>query len=313
VLPEAIAIGWIRHPDRARIAFRVLRAALSVGALAIALGVLVGCGHAGSGDAKLEGTIGFPSSEGLKTVYVLVSPKTGRVKRLRVRPKSAGRVSLFWYDGARIWTLDDGGVSLLTAGGAVRKRIRLTSSTPLRGIGGLSWSPDGERFVYTDGGGLFVASARGGKPKRLAAGKYLYDADWSPQGDRVAFVAEDAPGSGEGTGEGRIEVVSLDGGGRRSVARGMQPDISPDGKQLAFATLAGVWVMPLEGGKRKLVAPYGAHPEWSPDGHYLAFTRDVACDDVGCRGRVFVTPSAGDWRRALGPRQFDIGSLFWSS
>ena len=99
----------------------------------------------------------------------------------------------------------------------------------------------------------------------------------------------------------------------RTLAHGFEPDISPDGKQLAFATFDGVFVMRLSGGAPRLVVSGGAHPEWSPDGRYLAFTRDATCGEAGCTGRVIVIPAGGGPTRAFGPEQFDIGPLFWVS
>jgi Tol biopolymer transport system component len=273
-------------------------------------GLLAACIHvAESSSASPTGTIGFPSAEGLKTVYVLISPRTGVVTRLRVRQVSRDQVFLFWFDGMRIWTLDNGGVRLLSSDGATRRRVPVKASTPTRVIGGLSWSPDGRRFVYTDGGGLFVDSVSGsGTPRRLVVGDNLYQADWSPRGDQIVFVERQTSDARYG----RIRVVSIDGRGLRTIVRGFDPAVSPDGKKLAFATRAGVFVMPLREGTETVVATDGAHPQWSPDGRYLAYTRDVSCVEVGCSGRVFVIPSSGGRSRPWGPKQFDIGPLFWS-
>lgn len=256
--------------------------------------------------ASPEGTIGFPSSEGVNPTYVLITPKTGAVSRLRIKPPDHNRVFLFWYDGARIWTVDEHAVSTISARRAVRRRIPVKASTPDRAIGGVSWSPDGTRLVYTDGGGLFVASVDGRKPRRIVSGADIYQPDWSPRGDRIVFVRDSSF-----SGDGSIHAIRVNERRPRFVARGTEPDISPDGMKLAFTTAAGVVVMPIAGGMPKLVAPSGAHPEWSPDGQDLAFTRDTVCGDAGCSGRVFVVPAAGGVAHAYGPSQFDIGSLFW--
>src|SRR5437899_9103062 len=53
------------------------------------------------------------------------------------------------------------------------------------------------------------------------------------------------------------------------------PDISPDGKQVAFSYLGDVWVVGIMGGIARPVTMHEAHdfmPIFSPDGETLAFS-----------------------------------------
>lgn len=109
-----------------------------------------------------------------------------------------------------------------------------------------------------------------------------------------------------------IQSIEIDDRKVRSIVRGRDPDVSPDGAKLAFAQRKGIYVMPLEGGKPRLIITRGEHPEWSPDGRYLAFTRRVKCGEAGCSGRVFLVRATGGRARAIGPRIFEIGPLSWS-
>src|SRR5579862_5840321 len=52
------------------------------------------------------------------------------------------------------------------------------------------------------------------------------------------------------------------------------PDISPDGKLVAFSYLGDIWVVEAIGGKARPVTMHRAHeinPVFSPDGHFIAF------------------------------------------
>src|SRR5260370_27437457 len=53
------------------------------------------------------------------------------------------------------------------------------------------------------------------------------------------------------------------------------PDISPDGKLVAFSYLGDIWVVETIGGKARQVTMHKAHeinPVFSPDGHSIAFS-----------------------------------------
>ncbi|QDU19091.1 S41 family peptidase [Urbifossiella limnaea] len=80
------------------------------------------------------------------------------------------------------------------------------------------------------------------------------------------------------------------------------PDISPDGKTVAFSYLGDIWTVPSVGGVARPVTMHEAHdlnPVFSPDGKYLAFSsnRHGSYD-------VFVSPAVGGRPRRL---TFDSG------
>src|SRR5438128_3575580 len=69
------------------------------------------------------------------------------------------------------------------------------------------------------------------------------------------------------------------------------PDISPDGKRVAFSYLGDIWIVETIGGVARPVTMHTAHemaPAFSPDGRMLAFSsnRHGSYD-------VFVVPTEG--------------------
>ncbi|MBY0512161.1 MAG: amidohydrolase family protein [Rhodospirillaceae bacterium] len=79
------------------------------------------------------------------------------------------------------------------------------------------------------------------------------------------------------------------------------PEISPDGKNVAFSTLGRLYVMPLEGKAAPkpvtVDGPPAFHPSWSPDGNALAYVTWTAKDG----GHIWSTPSDGSGN----PRRID--------
>lgn len=117
-----------------------------------------------------------------------------------------------------------------------------------------SWAPDGRSILYTgDAGGgvgqLFTVSVDGGEPTMLELDgsatdlpASAYEAAWSPDGTRIAFVAS----SGDGGSEDPVEwnediwVADADGTGARKVVSSpgndhWMPTWSADGQHLMYS------------------------------------------------------------------------------
>jgi len=216
------------------------------------------------------------------------------------------------------------------------------------GDGAPSWSPDGQRIVFTstrdhEGDGfdseeLYVMNADGSGQTRLT------DNDtgeakptWSPDGETLLFARL----SEEGTREAQVPIFELtrmrpDGTEVEPVI--FEPDAlpigdaawSPDGKSVAFTSCTivearfdcEIWVANADGSdaQRLTNAPGGsAGPRWSPDGKKIAFSsdrdRNGTCffhDCTGWNGEIYVMNADGSGQRRLTNDPGDDGSPTWS-
>lgn len=131
----------------------------------------------------------------------------------------------------------DSDIVLLGQGGAVLRKI-----TPPNGAIEVSpdWSPDNSRIAFCSnrGGGpqIYTMNANGSDMKRISfvASNYCTSPSWSPLGDKIAFVCRADGGF-------NVFVVNADGTDAAqltSVGSNEDPDWSPDGRYLVFATNA---------------------------------------------------------------------------
>jgi len=148
---------------------------------------------------------------------------------------------------------------------------------------GISWSPDGKRFVFMSNGGegnydLYLREIDGRVTRITNHKEKDGHGHWSPVQDRIAFV------SGR-TGKGDVYLLDLD---RKSTTRltlgeapYLYPQWSPDGKRLAVihGSNENHDVYVLEPGRNPPVPPKALstwhyddlRPVWSPDGTRVAF------------------------------------------
>jgi Tol biopolymer transport system component len=195
-----------------------------------------------------------------------------------------------------------------------------------------SWSPDGKRVSWTQfsGEGFFMNSAHlmvSGTQASKLDDVFPFPAAWLSSNDLLY------------TANGRIYHLDLDkkdqieipftaeiqwkrpeyahkqydfsSTSARPVLGILAPDISPDGKQIAFTALNNLWVMQI--GKQPQQLTHDAYfeegPQWSPDGRYLAYASDndgimnlyVRDMQSGETKRVSPSPSAAQLLPAWSP------------
>jgi Tol biopolymer transport system component len=179
------------------------------------------------------------------------------------------------------------------------------------------WSPDGTRIAYTkqeedsfsyaDGTtiGLFFFDPATGRHLQHPNDEiyHIYNLCWSPDGNWLAATVH----AGMGYRHTNLAIEANGNGVFDLGLRGCRPDISPDGKRVAWGesdwTLR-VADLDLSGPKPKVsgirtvassekpVMVY--HVDWSPDGKYVAFARGPHKRRMG-RSPAYLGISGEDW------------------
>jgi Tol biopolymer transport system component len=197
---------------------------------------------------------------------------------------------------------------------------------------GPDWLPDGSRIVFNSGMGAgsfgllgYVVRPDGSALRRLGNHYVEYPA-WSPDGTRVAFMAQE-PGAFGTDPDYNVFVMNADGTEitRLTDAPGEDgfPAWSPDGSMIAFSTTRDdcshsnaqgcktsgdigpyldIWIMDADGSNQhRLSDRVGQFATWSPDGRLLLFSPGlnvVRADGSGLT-RIPVsgvgTPEFPDW------------------
>jgi Tol biopolymer transport system component len=170
-----------------------------------------------------------------------------------------------------------------TPGGGAADRITTDDYTDLEP----TWSPDGTRIAFTRQfcpsscfRRVMVMNADGSGVKQLTFGTEAlaipenHSPSWSPDGTRIAYVAED-----DGS---LLYVVNSDGSGRRKLTSIFAtyiftPVWSPDGREIAFTRqvnlASDVYSVRADGTNFRPVTQQDLAfaPAWSPDGTQIAY------------------------------------------
>lgn len=126
-------------------------------------------------------------------------------------------------------------------------------------------------------GNLVTIPAGGGTPFTLQTDSVIATGDWSPDGNRIAFV------STRDGGASHIFVINADGTGLTEISKLAgsaegAPSWSADGRHIAFMRAFGggdgIWYVDPDGSNPVQVTTNSgdAYPSWSPDGSRIAFT-----------------------------------------
>lgn len=160
-----------------------------------------------------------------------------------------------------------------------------------------SWSPDGKTLSWTQfsGQGFFMTAAHlmiNDKPASEPDDVFPFPATWLSDHEliyaangRIYDLHSDNKQQTEIPFTAEIQwrrptyaykQYHFDSTMPRPVLGVLAPDLSPDGKEIAFTALNNLWVMPVGGKPKQLSddAYFEEGPQWSPDGHFLAYASD---------------------------------------
>lgn len=244
-------------------------------------------------------TLTFSRTTDGRTYDLLVTNRLGRTPRpfLSSRPaasltrgywsRSHGRLAFIGSER------DDVRPALYVSDATGRNVERVPIQGGLRRVMYPSWLPDGKSVVVVDfgaagGGRLYRLDLASGasealtNPAELLAGMPSV----SPDGQTIAFAGQLNRGQVYDQMQNRIWVMPSRGGQPQEISAGLgrQPDWSPDGRWLAFASARSdrdgrqaVFIVDRTGADLIQLTTHAVdaqHPVWSPDGSWLLFSAE---------------------------------------
>ncbi len=181
------------------------------------------------------------------------------------------------------------------------------------------WSPGGRQIASNNStledasGDIFVMNTNGTRRRDVARyrSQTTYKMPiWSPDGQRLAFVADREPDSPAAFPRHLVYIQRFDGKVRLlSHAQVYEPDWSPDGRRIAFTFLragqaglptAEVRVLDL---RSQTTSPLhaGRHPRWSADGRRIVFASGSLLEP-DFSSQIYVMNADGSDVRRIVPR-----------
>jgi len=241
-----------------------------------------------SGEQRLllEGRFSYPawSADGSAFAVNLVDSRDGRMSVFVYRAEgtlmaqglpgqrpawSPGGGLLASTDYRRVEDRQDAWIVLSDPKGVAPPRDLTLGTNPV-------FAPDGKSLAFIRDGELWRIGTDGKDERKVvkSALPMIAEAQWSPDGSRIALIAT--------SGGGRLYAIGADGRDERYLAPGTRPLWSPDGSRLAFFFGSGIFVMSRGAEDITLVAttmysdaiaPCTSGPTmtWSPDSKRLAY------------------------------------------
>jgi TolB protein len=156
-----------------------------------------------------------------------------------------------------------------------------------------SWSPDGTKIAFADGGGLWVMNADGSLRHQLtganATGRVVGASSysghqshpaWSPDGTKIAFAREHCDTDPQLFCTSILETIKADGSGETTILQSHNPN-------------------PLD-------------PTWSRDGGRIAFSGTVYANNFCCADIYAINPDGTGQTQLTNTPDLDDASVDWS-
>lgn len=233
-----------------------------------------------------DGSLFYSLTSGWSDIFVAeLDPQTGKV----VSPPEKAIRQNEGFNSAPDWSPDGETLACRSQEGLLLHDLRKNETRKLatKIVGGLNfhylrWSPDGHRIngVGTDEkgmwGALYAIDSQTGDSKIIARsdkGGFLFSFDWAPDGKSLYFVRRDLK-------QRHIMRHDFESGVEEEIYR--QPNVvlawlsvSPDGKQMAFATDEKLIVLSTAGGESKVLLGVKdvRTTAWTRDGKYVLYSK----------------------------------------
>src|SRR5439155_25745197 len=185
-----------------------------------------------------------------------ISPVAGSNPTERLVAAAEGAVS------APAFAPDGSSIAFNVIGGAKSRLMVVDGASGERNIA----DPDEDVFPF--------------RPQWISQNQLLYTADGKikkrPAGGGAAQVVEFTADVSFTRPDFTPKRRSFDRSGPQPVRGIMHPVVSPDGRQVAFAAVGDLWVMPIGGAPQRVTrdASLDTDPAWSRDGRSLAYSSD---------------------------------------
>jgi len=215
-------------------------------------------------------------------------PSADEVARILAGEQRAPRIARRGWGWKRRAVVSAASLIVLAGAGAALRQSRipsrdlalreLTTNVPENPVTAAAISPDGQRFAYADGNGVFVRETEYGiaSPLRAPGNIRVQRLVWLPDASGLLACGLDPESH-------RLEIwaLPLNAGEPRLLRENAKgASVSADGRQVAYVSSDGteIRVAPLDGGESRTIVPARAGNAlsillWSPDGKRLGYAR----------------------------------------